>query len=54
MKTVQQRREIANEIIRRIDTVTLCTCDEVNDIHQRAYAGEFDDIFDCEKEDASA
>lgn len=34
----------AEEIIRRIDSVTLCTCDEVADIYRRAAAGDFDDM----------
>lgn len=45
----QQRLEIANEIIRRVDTVTLCTCEEVTDITERALNGEFDDIFKSKK-----
>lgn len=47
--TESARLKIAEEIVRRIDTVTLCTCDEVTDIRQRALVGEFDDIFDGEK-----
>lgn len=45
MKTKAERAAIADEIIRRVDTVTLCTPAEVEDIHRRAQAGEFDDIF---------
>lgn len=47
--TESARLRIAEEIVRRIDTVTLCNCDEVTDIRQRAVAGEFDDIFDGEQ-----
>jgi hypothetical protein len=46
--TPNQRRAIAREIVRRIDTVTLATCDEVEDVHLRALAGEFDGIFEEE------
>jgi hypothetical protein len=46
---VHQRQSIAEEIVRRVDTVTLCTCAEVTDIYRRAQAGEFDEIFDSEK-----
>ncbi len=48
--TPNQREKIADEIIRRVDTVTLATCAEVRDIHARAQAGEFDDIFDGGKD----
>jgi hypothetical protein len=48
--TPNQRRVIAREIVRRVDTVTLATCDEVEDVHLRALAGEFDGIFDEEAE----
>ena len=44
-----ERLAIADEIIRRIDTVTLATPDEVRDIRKRALTGEFDTIFDDEK-----
>ena len=44
----KKRQKIAEEIIRRIDTVTLCTCNEVTDIMNRAAQGEFDGIFDNE------
>lgn len=37
-----QRAAKAFEIIRRIDTVCLCSCREVEDIMGRALAGEFD------------
>jgi len=40
-----ERIAIAEEIVRRADTVTLLTCEEVFDIRARALAGEFDDIF---------
>lgn len=46
--TESARLRIAEEIVRRIDTVTFCTCGEVADIRQRALAGEFDGIFDGE------
>jgi len=39
------RLTIAEEIVRRCDTVTLLRCEEVEDIRRRALAGEFDDIF---------
>jgi hypothetical protein len=42
--TPQQRWEIAEYLIRCADTVTLLTCAEVSDIHQRAQAGELDDV----------
>ena len=38
------RLQIADEIIRRIDTVTLATCQEVTDIRERAISGDFDDL----------
>ncbi len=44
MLTRQRRLCIAEEIIRRVDTVTLMTCEEVEDIRKRALAGEFDDM----------
>lgn len=37
-----QRLQFADEIIRRIDTVTLLTCEEVTEIRRRALSGEFD------------
>lgn len=40
------RLAIADEIIRRIDTVTLTTVEEVSSIRARAVAGEFDGMFD--------
>ncbi len=43
--TRDERLSISAEIIRRIDTVTLATPDEVRDIQKRALLGEFDDIF---------
>lgn len=39
-----ERLLIADEIIRRVDTVTLCTLREVEDIRNRALSGEFDDF----------
>lgn len=49
--TIQdRRRRIADEIIRRVDTVTLLTVPEVESIYKRAAMGEFDDIFTSEKE----
>ena len=45
MKTEAERLAIADEIVRRADTVTLLTCEEVEDIRRRAHNGEFDDIF---------
>jgi len=44
----KKRQKIAEEIIRRIDTVAFCTCKEVADIMERAAQGEFDGIFDNE------
>lgn len=41
----RERLSIADEIIRRIDTVTLATPQEIDDIRRRALTGEFDDIF---------
>lgn len=43
-----ERLRIADEIIRRIDTVTLATLQEVDDIRRRALTGEFDTIFESE------
>lgn len=40
-----KRIAIAEEVIRCIDTVTLTTCIEVEDIYRRAFSGEFDHIF---------
>lgn len=45
MMLKHKRLAIAKEIVRRVDTVTLCTVEEVTDIRQRALTGEFDDIF---------
>lgn len=42
----KKRQKVAEEIIRRIDTVTLCTCEEVIEIMARATQGEFDEFFD--------
>ena len=49
MKTREERVIIANEIINRMDTVTLCTLKEVMEIRDRAQTGEFDSIFDNEE-----
>ena len=38
----QKREAIAEDIIRRVDTVTLLKCEEVDGIRRRAAAGEFD------------
>lgn len=38
----KSRAWIAEDIIRRVDTVTLLKCEEVDDIRRRAAAGEFD------------
>lgn len=46
---IEARQRIANEIVRRADTVTLLRVEEVRDIHSRAQTGEFDDIFKGEK-----
>ena len=43
MSTVDRLR-IAEEIVRRVDTVTLLRCGEVADIRSRALAGQFDDM----------
>jgi hypothetical protein len=43
-KRYYQRAAIAWEIIRRVDTVTLLRCYEVEDIHRRAQNGDFDDF----------
>lgn len=40
----ESRLWVADEIVRRIDTVTLCRVDEVRDIRARALNGEFDDM----------
>jgi|KBSMisStandDraft_5_1062788.scaffolds.fasta_scaffold15399_6 hypothetical protein len=40
----KDRERIAWEIICRIDTVTLCTCEEVAEIHRKAQTGEFDEL----------
>lgn len=46
MKTKEERLEIADKIVRDIDTVTLATTDEVLDIRARALTGEFDDLYE--------
>jgi len=38
-----ERVRLADEIVRRCDTVALLRCEEVSDIRARALAGEFDD-----------
>ncbi len=48
-KLRSERLAIADEIIRRVDTVTIVRCEEVDDIRRRALAGEFDGIFDSER-----
>jgi hypothetical protein len=42
---LRKRAAIADAIIAHIDTVTLCTCKEVEDIRERAMNGEFDGLF---------
>lgn len=37
-----ERLKLAEEIIRRVDTVALLRCEEVADIRARAVDGEFD------------
>ncbi len=44
----REREHIADEIVRRCDTVTLLTVEEVVDIRRRADTGEFDTIFEDE------
>lgn len=39
-----RREQIAWYLIACMDTVTLATPEEVNSIHARAQAGEFDDV----------
>ena len=49
----EKRRLIAEEIIRRADTVTLLSSYEVADIYQCAAAGQYDDVFtDAELQEA--
>ena len=48
MKTREERRAIAEELVWRIDTVALLKPEEVRDLYARAFAGEYDDIFDEE------
>lgn len=40
--TSAERAQIAEEIIREIDATQPATCAQVQDIHKRAQAGEFD------------
>jgi len=49
MKTPRERDQIADEIIRRCDTVTLLTVQECREIRQKAREGEYDKIFDSEE-----
>lgn len=42
-ESTKLREAIAEDIIRRADTVSILTCAEVSDIKRRAEAGEFDD-----------
>lgn len=42
MSTVERLR-LADEIVRRCDTVAILRCEEVLDIRIRALAGDFDD-----------
>lgn len=42
----RQRLQLADEIVRRVDTVTLLKCEEVTDIRMRSLAGEFDQEYD--------
>lgn len=44
MLSYKERILIANEIIRRIDTVSLCTCSEVRKIRDFALEGLYDDM----------
>lgn len=48
--TTLGRMLIAEEIVRRADTVTLLKPEEVSAIYVRALDGEFDDIFKDEEE----
>jgi flavin-binding protein dodecin len=41
--TDKERERIAEDVVRRADTVTLLTCDEVVEIYKRVRFGEFDD-----------
>jgi hypothetical protein len=47
-KTREERREIAEELVWRIDTVALLKPEEVRDLYAKALAGEYDTIFDGE------
>ena len=49
MKTREERLEIAEELVRRIDTVTLLKCEEVRELRAKALTGVWDDIFDGEE-----
>lgn len=50
MKTREERLRIAEKIIRDIDTVTLVTCQEAENIRARALAGEFDTIYEVKND----
>lgn len=45
----RQRERIAKEIVRRADTVSILTREEVVEICFRAFSGEFDDMFTAEE-----
>jgi hypothetical protein len=42
--TKQERLALADEIVRRVDTVAILTPQEVTDIRERALTGEFDSM----------
>lgn len=52
MSLEQQRMAYVNELIRRVDTVTLLTCVEVRDLWAKAAAGEYDDRLEKSLTDA--
>ncbi len=52
--STERRASIAWEIVRRVDTVALCTVEEVDQIHERAQTGEFDNIFSDEDTSSAA
>lgn len=43
LDTTIKRLEIAQDIVRRADTVTLLRAEEVREIYRKALAGEYDD-----------
>ena len=49
MKTPRERLAIADEIVRRVDTVALLKVEEVREIRAKALTGAWDDIFDEEE-----